>query len=342
MKDSLQLLQVVHTALSDAGLDVEAIYGRLGYNLEKLSVRGDRTPHAQHAAFWEAVETITGDRDIGLHLCPHLPVFRGEVLDYIFFSSSTFRDGIRRALKYLRLVSDALEIRVDETGDVARGSIRYQGEDAETPRHTEILVTYGVIQFARRFVGTELQPLRIELRCPRLSPPSEYERVFGCAVRFGVSQSAVLFDRAVLDQRSPHSDPELLSLHEELAEKRLSNLERQDLIERIRSLFAEKLEIEHCELEDIAQRLHIPARRLRFELARAGTSFSDLLAEFRYSLAKRLLGKTEERIENIVYLTGFSEPSTFYRAFKRWSGMTPVQYREQKREQLAAVVSSDR
>lgn len=341
MRDSLQLLQVVHTALTGAGLDVEAIYGRLGYNLEQLSVRGDRTPHAQHAAFWEAVETVTGDADIGLRLCEHLPPFRGEVLDYIFFSSSTFRDGIRRALKYLRLVSDALDIRIEEAGELARGTIRYEGDDEETPRHTEILVTYGVIQFARRFAGAGMQPRGVELRCPPLSPVAEYERIFGGPVRFGTGCSAVMFDRAVLDQPSPHSDPELLSLHEELAEKRLSNLERQDLIERIRGLFSQKLEIEQCELEDIAQQLRIPPRRLRFELARAGTSFSDLLAEFRFSLAKRLLGKTDERIENIVYLTGFSEPSTFYRAFKRWSGMTPVQYREQKRGQRAAAVASD-
>ncbi|MBV8063655.1 MAG: helix-turn-helix transcriptional regulator, partial [Nevskia sp.] len=86
-----------------------------------------------------------------------------------------------------------------------------------------------------------------------------------------------------------------------------------------------------CDLEDVARELQLPARRLRFELARAGTSFSQLLSDFRYALARRLLRSTPEPIEHIVYLTGFSEPSTFYRAFKRWSGMTPVQYREQKK-----------
>ncbi len=76
----------------------------------------------------------------------------------------------------------------------------------------------------------------------------------------------------------------------------------------------------------------MPPRRFRFELTRAGTSFSDLLSEFRYAVARRLLRTTDEPIENIVYLTGFSEPSTFYRAFKRWSGMTPVQYRERRKQ----------
>ena len=60
----------------------------------------------------------------------------------------------------------------------------------------------------------------------------------------------------------------------------------------------------------------------------AGTSFSQVLADFRYALARKLLRSTDESIENIVYLTGFSEPSTFYRAFKRWVGETPVEFRK--------------
>ena len=56
--------------------------------------------------------------------------------------------------------------------------------------------------------------------------------------------------------------------------------------------------------------------------------------------ARRLLADTEEPIDNIVYLTGFSEPSTFYRAFKRWSGMTPVQYRDRKRALAEAPADS--
>jgi AraC-like DNA-binding protein len=53
-----------------------------------------------------------------------------------------------------------------------------------------------------------------------------------------------------------------------------------------------------------------------------------VLADFRYRLARQLLATTDESIDEIVYLTGFSEPSTFYRAFKRWSGMTPIEYRK--------------
>ena len=68
------------------------------------------------------------------------------------------------------------------------------------------------------------------------------------------------------------------------------------------------------------------------QLAEAGTSFSQVLNDYRHQLAKRLLAKTDESIAEIVYLTGFSEPSTFYRAFKRWEGLTPVEYRRRKQD----------
>ncbi|MBF3348156.1 helix-turn-helix transcriptional regulator, partial [Pseudomonas aeruginosa] len=80
-------------------------------------------------------------------------------------------------------------------------------------------------------------------------------------------------------------------------------------------------------LEQVAARLGMPARRLRERLAMAGVRFNDLVTDYRCRLAKELLLKTDERIEVIVERTGFSEPSTFYRAFKRWVGETPVEFR---------------
>src|SRR5438105_13437610 len=93
MRDSGVLLQIVHAGMVSAGLDVAAIYTRLGYHADKLTQKDLRTPHRLQAFFWEIVEAVSGDPDVGLHLCPHLPVFRGEVIEYLFFSSPTFRDG---------------------------------------------------------------------------------------------------------------------------------------------------------------------------------------------------------------------------------------------------------
>jgi AraC-like DNA-binding protein len=331
VRDSGYFLEIIHAGMVKAGLNVNAIYERLGYNAEELPLREMRTPHQLQAYFWETVEAVTGDPEIGLHLCPHLPVFHGEVLEYLIFSSATLGEGMERALKYLRLLSDALNVRIvnDERG--ARALIKGTAADAPQLRHTEICIVYELSQFLKSVTEGRFAPQRIALHCSQRASQAEYDRIFGCPISFGADESELWFDAAILDYRSPRWDPDLLKLHEDLAERRLSKLRRHDLIERIQKLFAQRLELDQLTLEDVAAELGVPTRRLRFELSRAGTSFSELLADFRFALAKRLLAGTEESIENIVYLTGFSEPSTFYRAFKRWSSMTPVQYREQKR-----------
>jgi len=331
MKDSGQILQIVHTGMVRAGLDIDAIYQQLGYHAERLPLREMRTEHGLQALFWQVVEQVSGDPEVGLHLCPHLPIFHGEVLEYLIFSSQTLGEGVGRSLKYLRLISDAMDFRIVQDDKGSRAVV--QGGALNTPelRHTEICVMYELIQFAQSVTDRNFQPLRVKLRFPRRIDTADYERILGCPVEFDAQQSEIWFDPALLAYRSPRWDPDLLKLHEELAEKRLSNLKRQDLIEGIRKVFSQRLELDKCDLEDVARELGVPTRRLRFELSRAGTSFSQVLADFRYALARKLLRSTDESIENIVYLTGFSEPSTFYRAFKRWSGITPVQYRESRR-----------
>lgn len=98
-------------------------------------------------------------------------------------------------------------------------------------------------------------------------------------------------------------------------------------LEREVSRLIDELLVDGATLEQVAARLNMSARRLRDQLSQAGVRFNALLGDCRCNLAKRLLVDTDERIEWIAERTGFSEPSTFCRAFKRWVGQTPVEFR---------------
>ena len=115
--------------------------------------------------------------------------------------------------------------------------------------------------------------------------------------------------------------------HEQVASEQMARLEKQDVVMAVTRVIGELLDSGQVSLESVAERLEITARTLRSRLAEAETSFNQLLASYRSNLARRLLARTDESIDEIVYLTGFSEPSTFYRAFKRWTGLTPIEYR---------------
>ncbi|MDB5987164.1 MAG: AraC family transcriptional regulator [Nevskia sp.] len=332
MRDSGQLFLMAHQAMVSAGLDVNAIYRRIGYDANKHDMREHRTLHELQLQFWEAIEAVSGDPDIGLRLCPHLPVYRGEILEYLMLSCPRFGEGLHRVVKYLRLVSDAIQARLQVDATTLRISGVVTRLNAPQLRHTEICTLYGMIQFVREMTDGQARLLHVGLRCKRISPQADYERVFGCPVRFEQAESEICVDRALLDFRPSRCNAELFRVHEELAASRLSSLWRQDLIDRIRGVFSRRVEFMDCQLEDVARELEVSPRLLRYKLAQAGTTFSDLLADFRMILARRLLTRTDERLDHIAYVTGFSEPSSFYRAFKRWTGVTPIQYREGHRQ----------
>lgn len=128
--------------------------------------------------------------------------------------------------------------------------------------------------------------------------------------------------------------PQLNYLYNPLIQQPSLSQARLDLVQQVSTLINELLS-QGATLEQVAARLQMPPRRLRERLTQAGVRFNDMVNDGRCSLAKRLLLDTDERIELIAERTGFSEPSTFYRAFKRWVGETPVEFRRRGRLQAA-------
>ena len=323
LTDDVALMRPVIDALRASGTDPDRVLVRVG--LPPGGLPAGRFPHAAQAPFWKAASEECGEEHVGLYLAQHLPAFHGLLLEYLFLSSETFGVGLRHALRYVRLLSDTLSARLDVEGDVA---VLTLGLEADTPRHFPEMLAGAVIRLFAALTENDFRPREVRFMHAEGAPAERYQTVYGCPVRLGAEDCALLFDAAVLDKASRHAAPELLRMHESLARRQLAEVERLDLVRQVRELIAELLVDGGATLEQVAGRLNMPARRLRERLAMAGVRFNDLITDYRCRLAKELLLKTDERIEVIVERTGFSEPSTFYRAFKRWVGETPVEFRK--------------
>jgi AraC-like DNA-binding protein len=334
LTDAAILFRLVYQAMRRAGLPTEAILGRAGVAMAQVDASA-RTPLHAQIAFWYAAEELSADADVGLHLGEHLPLYRGQVIEYLFMSSTSFGDGLNRALAYQRLVSDALHANLVIEGDrcyLTNGPTQYT--DLHVLRHFTECLLMGILRFFRFVTEGRFAPICIELDYPAGAAADEYQRTYGCPVILGQREARLYFDRAILDHPLWQSEPELLHLHEQLALEKLQELARFDLVAEVRRAIGATLESGETSLETVAGRLGMPARRLRTQLSEADTSFQQILSDYRCRLAKRLLAQTPESVERIVYLTGFSEPSTFYRAFKRWTGETPVEYRKRKQRSV--------
>ncbi len=326
LTDDVALMRPVIDALRASGTDPDRVLVRVG--LPPGGLPAGRFPHSAQALFWKAAADECGQEHVGLYLARHLPAFHGLLLEYLFLSSETFGDGLRHALRYMRLLSDTLNARLEIEGERATLVL---GMTAGVPRHFPEMLAGAVIRLFAALTEGNFRPHAVQLMHEQGATAEHYVEVYGCPALLGAGRYALLFDSAVLTQISRHAAPELLRMHESLARRQLAEVERLDLVRKVRELIGELLVESGATLEQVAGRLNMPPRRLRERLAVAGVRFNDLVTDYRCRLAKELLLKTDERIEVIVERTGFSEPSTFYRAFKRWVGETPVEFRKRGR-----------
>ena len=317
-------LWMTYHAMKKMGLDTAAIFASVALPDQPPDPTARRSNNTQ-ASFWQAAERISGDPNIGLHTGAVMQPYRGQVIEYLFLSSPTFGVGLTRALRYHRLWTDAMQITLRIDGD----SARLTGL-AHPVRHYLECAIAVFIQFFSHFSEGNFSPTQIWLTHRTGASPEEYQRIFGCETLLGQAEGAIVFAASLLDRPSPAAEPQLFAVHDAIAAQHLQALESRDLIVHIQRELGSLFEQGDVTLEHLAARLHTTPRSLRSELAHLDTSFNDVVAQYRERLARRLLARTQESLDQIIYLTGYSEPAAFTRAFKRWTGETPTDYRKRK------------
>lgn len=309
LTDAGTLVRLAYQGLVNLGIDANEVLKRSGLKPHRLYTANLRTQFSAQPTFWEAAAELSGDPSIGLHVGEKMPIYKGQIIEYLFLSSANFGDGLRRNINYQRLVSDALKAKlIEEPQPYLTAS--FVDTKFVTSHFSEAL-TLGAIKGFQAVTEGVFKPEKIMFRHKPNTDLAEYERILQCEVTFNAEEFRLYFAKETLNYRSLNSAPELLNLHVKVAEDHMALLQQQDFIGDVNILIASMLETGNASLETVAEKLKITPRQLRHQLKTADTSFQQLLNNLRHSLARRLLSKTDEDISEIVYLTGFSEPSTF-------------------------------
>lgn len=340
MRDSSEIVWMVHRSMVAAGLDVDAIYQRLGYDVRALPLAECRPDNKLQMAFWQMIESVSQNDDIGLALCHHVPLFRGAGLDYLLVVSATLEAGLALILRYSRLVSDALDIRLVEHEDTSQLVLTGATDHTARIRHTEILYVYQCLKMLRAATDGELVPLKVRLCCQAVSDQAEYEAVFGCPVEFDSDASEIHFPRSMLGWQSPHADPELLESHRAHLQRRMQVVAHHDRMDELYEYLLSQFQATggpggeneaSYSLTEVAYAMGLSSRRLRFELSEAGTCYRDLLVRAKVAHAKQLLTDSGVRIGEVADSVGFAKRQAFVRTFRQATGVTPSEYRAQNR-----------
>ncbi len=314
-----------------AGVDPSRLLTELGIDPKTLDDPDASIPADVALRLFDEAPRRAGDDAFGLHAAETSPPGAFEVLDYATRSSRTAGEALARVTRYYALVHEYVEIRVHVEGDVGRVTHRMLAP-LMVPRHAVELLFAAMVIRGRQFTGRAWPLHSVGFVHSAPSDTSEHLRIFGAPVRFDQPIDELRFDRAWLETPLATADPALSSMLDRYADSLLAKIPRDDgLVEQARRAIAESLRGGDASDEGTASRLHMSARTLQRRLRALGTSHQELVDGVRRDLAVRYLVNERIAVGEVAYLLGYSDPTTFHRAFKRWTGRTPHDYRSNPR-----------
>jgi AraC-like DNA-binding protein len=184
-----------------------------------------------------------------------------------------------------------------------------------------------MVKLGRMLSQREAHPNKVELMRPRPAAPEVYEQFFKAPIVFGSDACRLHFDAAMLDAPLPSANPALARLNDQVIVDYLARFDKTQLAVQVRNLIIERLPSGEPNQGQIATQLHMSLRGLQRKLRDEGTNFKQLLEDTRQELACQYLKQSELSLGEVTYLLGFSDQSNFTRAFKRWMGLAPSEYR---------------
>ncbi|MET0343133.1 MAG: AraC family transcriptional regulator [Polyangiales bacterium] len=279
---------------------------------------------------------MTGDPGIGLCAGAGAPEHTLQLFSHLILAQGTIRDVVAALTRYGSLLADGTTWSLVEHDDRALFVCTTVLPDSDLSR---VLMDYTLsftVNIGRHFFppGERLHAVHFRHAAP--SYAERYEPLLQCSVRFGQEHNATVFAREVLDSPQLHADSTLCTMLSESAERMLRERERErSTRDCVRQLLRMERDLATVDIRAVARSLKVSIHTLRRRLNAEGTSFSGLLDDARRDLACHELARKDATIQQTADLLGFSEPSAFFRAFKRWTGQTPNEFRRSKRAAAA-------
>jgi AraC-like DNA-binding protein len=319
--------RVVAQALERRGIDSRRVFAEAGIGDALKNDPLMRLPVATIARMYRAAVEATGDPYIGLQVANLVGPATLHALGFGLLASSTLTDFCIRVQRYFGVVSQAARVEIAAQGDtICFRSVPGAGVCAET-QDMWLGLMYRMM---RQLYVDELPLTGAELPHPMpAGGDAPYVEFFGAPVRFDCRAATLILPRRVMDVPLQGACPELAQLNDNLAATYLAKLNRADVVANVRARIVELLPGGDCSKARVASALHMSPTTLQQRLLERGTSFHELSNDIRRELACSYLRRSGVSVTEITFLLGFTDVSNFTRAFKRWTGTSPTQFRAQ-------------
>lgn len=310
------------------GIDTARILETAGVERQVIDDPDARIAVHQARTLWAVAYEVSGDPELALHAAEALPFGVYKVVDYLAAAAPSVGEALHSVSRYFPLINTAVELPIEAGDEHVHLCVRATSDPAMLTRAYVEYTLAAVYLRTRDATGTGYALEGVELAFPAPASTAEHARIFGCPIRFGAARNRMTLSRATWGMATVRADRSLFQVLDDHAVLLLQRLPNSvGLLSEVCAAIAGELRGGDPGLEHVAAKLAMSERTLQRRLQDLGASYSDLLDEMRRATATMYLADRDLSLGEVAYLLGFAEPSSFTRAFRRWTGQTPTEYR---------------
>ena len=318
-------------AIDSYGIDSRELFRRAGLDHDRLRQPLARYCYRSIQRLWRMAVETTGDRCFGLRVASFWHPTSFHALSYTWLASDNLEEGFERLVRYSSVLNTAAKgaVRLEKSPDCLCfiANAEHVSPPPESAAMDAGMAT--ILTMCRAAYGSHFRPLRVTMRHEDPGCPGQFAELFKAPVEFSAERYSMQIDRKVGAEPLITANPELVRVNDQVVTDYIAGLDRSDVVMRVRSKLIERLPSGKVGEGDIAESINLSRRSLQRKLKQQGASFSGLLDSSRRELGLQYVRDSQHSLNEIAYLLGFSEPGNFSRAFRRWYGKSPSQYREQ-------------
>ena len=310
-----------------AGIRRDILTAAAGVTDADLRDPDARVPLTAEIAVWQTLARYKSDPEFGVQAGATHTVRTMGLLGYVVRFSATLRGALERVQRYGRVFTEAVRVELQER---RREVVLAKAHPALGPGQ-ELAESYrlaALLQVSRELTGVEIVPAEVTFTHTQPPRTTAYVRHFRCPLRFHSRVARIVYRKPDLDLPLAGADEKLAGYLSKYADHVLASLVHGETMRhKVRATTWSLLGDGPPSLVQVAGALRVPARTLQRRLAAEGTSLRKEIDELRRTMAIAVLRDPSIVIDDVAFLLGYSEASTFFRSFKRWTGTTPRRFR---------------
>lgn len=312
-----------------SGKDAAAIIAKAGARPEQVYDDAIRLEVPKQIKILELVSNELQDGLLGFHLARSFDLREIGLVYYVIASSDQFTDSLLNAKRYCAIMNEGVRLHTRQDDRTLSIALDYVDIERHSDRHQIEFWLVTMVRICRQVTDTRLTLRHLRFRHRREEAPEEFKRFFGCNVEFGADTDEIIFPASVKALPIVSHDNYLNELLRQYAEAALADRpkDRASLRSAVERILPQLLPHARASVSNVAKKLAMSTRTLSRKLRAERVAYTTILDETRAALAKKYLAERDLPVSEIAWLLGFSEVSSFTNAFKRWTGMTPRQFR---------------